>query len=323
MTVASRMSEGPTRHLENRVLITDAWAQISRYFLPIWFAAICSNRVAYFVSHDLVGIDARIYIQAAVVAVHGGDPWTTDVMGYRFAAPPPTLTFYMPFALIPPTIGAGLAFGVGILAALWVLRRLELPFWWLLFPPLFDGLLSGNPDPVVLALLLSPRDSLAAAGGCLKVYGIFPLVLAGRWRSVGFAIVLLLVSGPWIPAYLGHAGEVTDVLKAQAYGGQSAWGTLWMIPSLLLLFAVPRSIAAWMAVPTLWPYTQPHYGTLALPAVARSAVASALLAYPLPLTVVPALLWVSVRSIRGRNRAVLATSSCARSSVATSGRLDP
>ena len=47
------------------------------------------------VSQGLVGIDLRIYRDAATVAVNGGNPWNETPGGGYFTGPPPTVLFYL------------------------------------------------------------------------------------------------------------------------------------------------------------------------------------------------------------------------------------
>ena len=71
----------------------------------------------------------------------------------------------MPFALIPEGIGLAIFLGASIAVVALALRRLGLPLWWLLFPPMMEGIAAANPQILILGLLLvvGPNARVAAA----------------------------------------------------------------------------------------------------------------------------------------------------------------
>src|SRR5262245_44581976 len=99
------------------------------------------------------GIDSTIYWFAARTWLNGGDPYA-DVGGLLFAAPPPTLLILAPFSLLPANVFVALMFAASLASAVFLLRRLHLPPWFLLFPPLVEALIVGNPNVIVVALLV-------------------------------------------------------------------------------------------------------------------------------------------------------------------------
>jgi hypothetical protein len=163
-------------------------------------------------------------------------------------------------------------------AAVATVRMLRLPWWWLLFPPLVQCLLSGNVHAVLIPLILIGAGWLA---GALKIYALVPVVILGYWRSVAIALVLLIITAPLLPwgTYLDQFGPISSRLAEQ---------TKHHIPELLLVGLSPfvlfgltligRERAAWLAPLALWPSQQYYYGTLVMPT--RSAVAAALIALP-------------------------------------------
>jgi hypothetical protein len=256
-------------------------SMIVRCFLPIWFLVFAALTLRHFAMHDLIGIDLRIYRHAAEVALSGGSPWTIEPGVFPFAGPPPTLLLYIPLAFLPLPIATVLMMSVGLGAAAWAIRRLGLPLWWLLFPPLFDALLVGNPDALVLPLLLV-KGPLAGLAAVLKVYGIVPLLLQRRWPAVAVAVGVSLLSLPLIPVFLSNVGTVSSVLTTGT-SHLSAWGTWLMLPVIGALWVLRRRGAEWLVVPALWPNSQSQYGTMALPAVHRYPLAAALIGLNTPL----------------------------------------
>jgi hypothetical protein len=83
--------------------------------------------------------------------------------------------------------------------------------------------------------------------------------------------------------FLGQFGAVSEKLAAQSSGGLSAWGTWLVVPTVLALVAIRGRGASWLSVPGLWPYTQLHYSSIALPVVATSPMLAFLFSFGIPL----------------------------------------
>lgn len=246
------------------------WARVTHVALPIYFIAHSAAMLGVFLVEGLVGIDARIYTVAASAWLQGADPWATAVDGFYFAAPPPTLLAFAPAPFLGEGFAAALWVLLGAIAAVYVIRRLELAWWWVFFPPVTNGVLAGNPDPVILGLLLTRREVYAGFATLLKVYALVPILGERRWRGVAAAAIALLVTVPVLPwdRYIGRFGEITAVLDRQS-NGISAYGVIWlMVLAAVALVLVGLRWAGWLAVPALWPSTQLHYSVLALPALA-------------------------------------------------------
>lgn len=94
------------------------------------------------------------------------------------------------------------------------IRILRLPWWWLLFPPLVHGIVSGNVQLLLVPLILWRAGWVA---GLLKVYGIVPDALLGHWRQLVALGVALLVTAPILPwgLYLSRIGEINAALSCQ------------------------------------------------------------------------------------------------------------
>jgi hypothetical protein len=225
-------------------------------------------------------LDLRIYRAAAQALFAGENPWNAGVLGITFAAPPPTLIAYIPAGLLPEPLAIALYGAISLVAAAATLRALSLPFWWLLFPPLSEGLMQLNPDVVVIALLVRPSP-LAGLAMVMKIYAALPLLLGERWRALFVGVGLCLLSAPLWPQFLEAAGTVALALPAQSGGGLSAAGTWLLVPVVISLVYLWRRGAEWLAVPAIWPYAQFHYSTLALPVAARNFGVALLLCAPI------------------------------------------
>ena len=77
--------------------------------------------------------------------------------GNYFAAPPPTLLPVAPFALLPEPLGLVLLTALVVVASVATIRLLRLPWWWILFPPLVQCLISANVQAFLLPRPASRR----------------------------------------------------------------------------------------------------------------------------------------------------------------------
>jgi hypothetical protein len=277
----------PRSPMTDRLFWRAAWAawgpgirRIGTVLLIAWFSWHTWDRISFFVRRGFpVGIDATIYYRGAVAWLHGADPWSAAVFvggsSFHYAGSPVTTVLMAPGTLLgeqPFTI-AWLALTWA--AAVWTLRRLHLPIWWLLFPPLAEGLFSANPQIVVLALLVAYGPLASAIATGLKVYAFIPLLGESRWRQVVIAVALnaatiLVAPGLWL-AYVQRFATISGRLAVESIHGLSAYPVpaLLAVTSLALLalaFVVrDRRAAGWLAVPAVWPSSQFHYSTMALP----------------------------------------------------------
>ena len=272
---------------------------VARWFLPIWFTAFAIRTFATFAAADHLGIDVEIYRHAAEVALAGGNPWTTELGRVPFVAPPPTLLPYLPLALIPLPAATVIFMTACVAGAVWAIRRLGLPIWWILFPPLFDALIVGNPDALVLPLLVA-RGPIAGLAVVFKVYAAVPLLFQRRWAPliVGGAVSALAL--PQLANFLSQTDTIASVMSNHAK--LSAWGTVLMVPVVGALWYLRRNGAEWLIVPSLWPNSQTQYGAMALPAVHRYPVGAALIGLNTPLLPPLAVMVMAVEEWLGRRR---------------------
>jgi len=261
---------------------------VSRMGLAAWFVAI---DLLWIAKPAVLGIDARHYQRATDAWIAGGDPYTVTEGGIPYAAGPHTLLFYLPTSLLPLAISTWLWMGLGIAASIFVIRRLGLPMWWLLFPPLVHAMWNGNPQTIALGLLLvagSPAvtGAAAAVAVALKLYVAVPLVT--RWRDLVIAGIVLAVTLPFVPwqTFLSGSAGVASHLDT-AWNG-SAWRfPILVLPTLIALWVLRRRGAEWLAVPALWPATQFYYSAMALPALVGRPLLAA--AFALPMVLLPPL----------------------------------
>ncbi|MBA3235800.1 MAG: hypothetical protein H0T59_07405, partial [Chloroflexi bacterium] len=152
-------------------------AVVSRYGLAAWFAvqsilgiiqAAADTRYLFF--------DGRLYLEASRAWLTGGDPWDVQIAGNYYAAPPPSLLPFAPFTILPADLAVAVIALIVLGGAIATVRLLRLPWWWLLFPPLVQCVLSANVQALLVPLILVPGGALAAT---LKVYAGLPLLILG------------------------------------------------------------------------------------------------------------------------------------------------
>jgi hypothetical protein len=284
--------------------------------LPAWFAAWSAQRVWALGSTgsgwdwSFLGRDFWIYRNAGRAVLDGTSPWeassTWNGLAWHYAAPPTAAQLFVPFAILPETVGLVL-FTILSLSIAWLgLRRIGLAAWWLLFPPMAEGLVAANPQVLLIGVLLlggpwaasTPAARAIAVG--LKSYAIAPVVARREWRALVGVAAMLGVSialGPALWAhYLAEMGTISGRLVEEAQGGVSATVVLtpgalgrlagdgpaaaivpWLILGILgliLVLVAMRDVttAGWLAVPLLLPGAEYHLGTMAIPIARRLSI---------------------------------------------------
>jgi hypothetical protein len=263
--------------------------RIAPLVLFIWFVywgwgSIAGTFTSWPAHLDTIGIDGRLYYRAAVAFLAGGDPWQAytatntwppgpSQAHFLFTGPPPTVLAFVPFTWIPETPFVIGWFGLSVAAAIYTLRRLRLPVWWILFPPMMQGLLVANPQIVCLALMLASSNWLRALAAPMKAYAVIPMVGLRQWRALAILAVAGLVSlvlcWPLWSRYASEFQANSTWLVGATNGGWSAASEplLWVVAAILLaILAVTNwRDAGWLAVPTLWPASEFFYATFVLP----------------------------------------------------------
>ena len=291
--------------------------RVGNVLLFVWFAWQTYARISFFLRLNFPwGIDATIYYRGVVAWLHGADPWAASVSvngyAYHYAGSPVTTVLMAPASLLGEQAFTYGWLGLTLVAAIWTLRRLHFPLWWLLFPPIAEALFSGNPQLVVLALLVANKDIASALATGLKVYAFIPLFGETRWRQIGIAVLfnaatILVAPGLWLD-YLRELGSISSRLERESTQGGSAFYLPMLLAicvvALVLLALRDRRAAGWLTVPAIWPASQFHYSTMALPVM--SPLLAVLLAYPyLRLTPVAIVLDVGRRLVTPWVRRVL------------------
>ena len=190
------------------------------------------------------------------------------------------------------------------IGAVATIRLLRLPWWWLLFPPFVDGVWNGNPQTLLVPLILVGAGPIAAF---LKIYALVPLVLTLRWRAL-LVTRSSCCSSPRRScrgrSYIAQFGDLSAALATQSDGGLSATALPVADPDRASspCSSAGRERPAWLAVPVLWPATQWYYSTLALPAL--TPIAAALIAVPIPGFAVVAAVVVAVERRNTDPRAI-------------------
>jgi hypothetical protein len=222
-----------------------------------------------------IGLDGRLYTDASRVWLAGGDPWTASYeFGLRYGAPPPSLLVTAPLTLLPSVVAGLVVVVVSAVLAVAAIRSLGLPGWWILWAPILDGVLVGSLDVATMALLILAAGRASSIAPLMKIYAILPMLGTRRFRQLGGAGLLLVATIPIVPwsTFIADLPIVSATLAQQSMT-TSVWGNpvLW-IGFAIGLASLGASRAGYLAVPVLWPSTQPHYGALALPVAKGSTI---------------------------------------------------
>jgi hypothetical protein len=230
-----------------------------------WYVVVSAALViAHTSSAHTLGFDGWLYREAAATWLAGGDPWSVGADNAHFAGTPATVLAFVPTTLLPGDSWrlASVALAAG--AAIYALRRARLPLYWLVYPPLFVGILLGQPSVLILALLVSPAALLAPF---IKATGAIPLL----WRPAHLVaagvvgIAAFLVAPALWRDWLGRLPELSARLQAELHGGSPWWLVGLGAVALVVIVRYRPQHAPWLAVPALWPLPEYHYGILALP----------------------------------------------------------
>jgi len=247
--------------------------------MPAWFAVI---DLLWIANPSVLGIDARHYQRAANAWLGGGNPWAVTESGIAYASGPHTLLIYFPTSVVPIELSTAIWFSFGALAAIWLVRHLQLPIWWVLFPPLLHAVWNGNPQSILVALLVINTPWAAALATIVKLYAGLQLLF--RPRQLIAAGAVLAVTLPLLPwqLYLEEGLGVANHLTT-AWNG-SAWRFPILVPPTLLgLWVLRHRGGEWLSIPAVFPATQFYYVSSVLPLVARRPKLAMALALPVPL----------------------------------------
>jgi hypothetical protein len=213
-----------------------------------------------------LGSHANIYAGAAATWLGGGNPWTYGPPAAVFAGPPSMLLPFVPFVGLPVDVTRLAWFALDLVVAAWVIRRLGMRAYWLLFPPLFAAIILGHVEVLVLVLLVL-RGPIAGLAAVIKPYAALPLVAERRWSALAVAAIVGAATLPFLPwaQFVSEAGTIAATLARQSQGDAIFGDPLPMAAAIVALAALGIRRALWLAVPLLWPYAQPIYKTMTLP----------------------------------------------------------
>jgi hypothetical protein len=214
----------------------------------------------------IVGSHGALYSDAARAMLTGANPWLVGPPAAIFAGPPTMLLPFVPTAFVNSDwVRIGWTV-LDVVVAAWALRRLRLPAYWLIFPPLFEAIVLGHPEVLVLGLLVL-RNPIGGLAMLIKPYAALPMLAERRWTWLAVGAIAGLITLPFLPwslfvSELGHIGAT--IVRQNA--GDSVFGQpVLMVVAAVALLALGLRRAAWLAVPILWPYAQPIYKSMSIP----------------------------------------------------------
>lgn len=217
----------------------------------------------YAANGKLPGYDGWLYREASATWLAGGDPWSVGVSHAHFAGAPTTILSFVPAVVIPGDAFRWLFVGVCLAAAVYALRRIGLPLYWLLYAPLGVAVILGQPGVLVLALLVS----VPVLAPLIKPFAGLPLLW--RPRDAGLAIAgavvtMLAATDLWLD-WWRRLPALSARLTAELHGAEPLPVVIGGAAALVIVAWRRPQHARWLAVAALWPLPEYHYAILALP----------------------------------------------------------
>jgi hypothetical protein len=259
--------------------------------------------VVSIIAPGTIGSHGAIYAEAARAWLTGADPWQVGPPAAVFAGPPPMLLPFVPFAFLPGDINRIAWVAIDVVVAVWTIRRLHLPPYWLIFPPLFEAIVLGHPEVLVLALLVI-RGPIAGLAVLIKPYAVFPLVAERRWAAIALGAIvgaITLVVLPW-GLFVSELPRIGETLARQSEGDSVFGQPLLMVAAVIALGVLGLRRGLWLAVPVLWPAAQPIYKTMTIPAL--SPIVAIAWALPFPGATLGGVMVYALLSLVDRRRAL-------------------
>ena len=215
-----------------------------------------------------LGSHANIYTDAAAAWLRGADPWAVGPPTAIFAGPPTMLLPFVPFVSVPVDVTRLAWFALDLGIAAWTVRRLQLPAYWLAFPPLFSAIILGHIEVLVLAAIVL-GGALSGLAAVVKPYAAVPLIAEKRWSALAVAAAVVVVTMPFVPwaQFLRELDSISLNLARQDTGDSVFGQPLLMAAAIVALLSLGPSRALWLGVPLLWPHAQGIYKTMTIPAL--------------------------------------------------------
>ena len=178
------------------------------------------------------------------------------------------LLLFVPFVALPVDATRVIWVAAMFLVAVWVVRRLGLPGYWVAFPPMFQAIFLGHPEVLVVALLVfgGPVSGIAAV---IKPYAAAALLAERRWTAFLVATAVVLITAPFLPwaTFVADLPAITANIIGQNHGDSTFGSPILMVLAALGLASLGLRRGLWLSVPLLWPLAQPMYKTVSLPAL--------------------------------------------------------
>ena len=187
---------------------------------------------------------------------------------------------------------------IGLAASVWLVRRLGLPLWWVLFPPLTHAIWNGNPQTVMLALLVAGTAAAGALAAAVKLYAVLPL--AFHPRRLAFALIALAVTLPLLPWSSISTADTASDCALRLPGTAAPGGSRCCSRRPCSRCGSSGGEGGeWFSVPAVFPATQFYYVSTALPALVGRPAIAALLALPVPLLTPVVVIVLAVGAVAG------------------------
>ena len=264
LTVVDRASGSRIATIFGRLRAAPDWPW--NLVLPIAFAIGSARSLITIFVPGLVGSHARIYTEATRAWMAGADPWQVGPQDVVFAGPPPMLGLFLPFVGLPDDLIRLVWVAGSVVVAIWMLRRLGLPGYWLGFPPIFQVIVLGHPEVVLVGVLLF-GGVLGGLAPLVKPYMGLALLAERRWRAIAIGALAFLVTLPFLPwsRFLAELPSISATIAQQSHGDGVFGDPLLMVLAAVALLSLGPRLALWLATPLLWPSVQPNYKVMTLP----------------------------------------------------------
>ena len=274
------------------------YADLALEFAPfgVYLVIAIAAVVRHLVDGSGFGFDALLYRNAAEAWVTGRDPWDVGIPGVQFAGAPTALFLFAPTVFVPPWLFTILAVVAAGLVSLWVVRRVGLAPYWVLYSPIAVGALLGQPTIFIVALLLTRHRWIAPL---VKVIGGIPLLPLRDVRAVLLAaaaagVTFVLAPSIWLE-WFRRLPELSARLQLEL-GAKPDWLMIGIAAgALLVIWRLRPDHAPWLAVAALWPLPEVHYAAFALPTRNRAILLGLILVEPQLVVVAYALFLVIQR----------------------------